>query len=69
MSVQVPQFSEDEPMRPVDGIMPQRREAKRHNQCVFDITHDASTFRDALSAKEYTITGMCQGCQDSFFGA
>ena len=25
-------------------------------------------FRDALSEKEYTISGMCQSCQDSFFG-
>jgi len=23
--------------------------------------------RDALSEKEYTISGMCQGCQDSVF--
>ena len=23
---------------------------------------------DALSAKEYGISGMCQGCQDSVFG-
>jgi len=25
-------------------------------------------FRDALSEKEYTISGMCQDCQDSVFG-
>ena len=25
-------------------------------------------FKDALSAKEYTISGMCQGCQDSVVG-
>jgi hypothetical protein len=24
-------------------------------------------FDDALSVKEYTISGMCQECQDSFF--
>jgi hypothetical protein len=24
-------------------------------------------FRDALSKKEYTISGMCQSCQDSVF--
>ena len=24
-------------------------------------------FRDALSLKEYTISGMCQKCQDDFF--
>lgn len=25
-------------------------------------------FDDILSAKEYTISGMCQDCQDSVFG-
>ena len=29
---------------------------------------EASSFRDALSEKEYTISGMCQSCQDSIFG-
>jgi hypothetical protein len=28
----------------------------------------ASQFRDALSAKEYTISGFCQQCQDKTFG-
>lgn len=28
----------------------------------------AVEFRDALSAKEYTISGMCQKCQDRFWG-
>jgi len=26
-------------------------------------------FRNALSQKEYMISGMCQKCQDSVFGA
>jgi len=26
-------------------------------------------FRDELSKKEYNISGMCQKCQDSVFGA
>lgn len=25
-------------------------------------------FRDALSKKEYTISGLCQACQDKIFG-
>ena len=29
---------------------------------------DASEFKDELSAKEYTISGWCQKCQDAFFG-
>ena len=28
----------------------------------------AEHFRDSLSLKEYTISGMCQECQDSVFG-
>jgi len=27
----------------------------------------ADKFRDELSAREYTISGMCQVCQDSVF--
>jgi len=30
-------------------------------------TGDTSDFRDALSKKEYSISGMCQECQDSVF--
>ena len=26
-----------------------------------------SEFRDAISAKEYTISGLCQACQDKIF--
>ena len=29
---------------------------------------DAINFRDELSLKEYTISGMCQACQDKVFG-
>ena len=25
-------------------------------------------FRDNLSRKEYSISGLCQDCQDEFFG-
>jgi len=28
---------------------------------------DASTFKDDISAKEYTISGLCQECQDEAF--
>ena len=28
----------------------------------------ADTFRNDISKKEYSIGGMCQGCQDSVFG-
>lgn len=29
---------------------------------------EASIFRDGVSRKEYTISAMCQDCQDSVFG-
>ena len=28
----------------------------------------AANFRDEISRKEYTISGLCQKCQDSIFG-
>lgn len=39
-------------------------------QCAFDESHDVSpeSFRDALSRKEFGISGMCQKCQDETFG-
>jgi len=40
------------------------------NQCVFcKKSIDPNTeFRDALSRKEFTISGICQKCQDQTFG-
>lgn len=29
---------------------------------------DAKVFKDALSEREYTISGLCQSCQDEVFG-
>jgi len=31
-------------------------------------TVTAATFRDALSRKEFGISGFCQSCQDEVFG-
>ena len=56
------------PMRPVDAIFPERRAALSKDRCVFDPRHEAIAFRDDLSRKDYTITGMCQDCQDDFYG-
>ena len=30
---------------------------------------EARIFRDAISRKEYTISAMCQDCQDKVFGS
>ncbi len=44
-----------------------RPTAIRNNECVW--CKDADTnFRDALSRKDYTISGMCQTCQDKVYG-
>jgi len=36
------------------------------NTCVI-CKGDASSFKDELSEKEFTISGMCQTCQDETF--
>ena len=30
--------------------------------------NNAESFSDDLSRKEYSMSGMCQSCQDDFFG-
>lgn len=43
-----------------------RRNAIENAVCVF--CHEpATTFKDALSEKEFTISGICQICQDELF--
>ena len=37
------------------------------NQCVKCGMHDL-LFRDQLSQKEHSISGLCQSCQDDIFG-
>jgi hypothetical protein len=44
-----------------------RTDTIHSNVCVV-CNRDASKFKDALSEKEYTISGMCQVCQDKIFG-
>lgn len=43
-----------------------RVEAKRCPICGTEI--DESSFKDTLSLNEYHISGLCQKCQDNFFG-
>ena len=44
-----------------------REETITQNQCM-SCGGRAMAFRDALSVREYTISGLCQRCQDSVFG-
>ena len=46
--------------------------AIRANVCVpkpYGCGQPIAPFRDELSRREYTISGLCQACQDSVFGA
>ena len=44
-----------------------RTTAISRNVCSF-CKGPAISFRDELSAKEYTISSLCQACQDKVFG-
>ena len=44
-----------------------RRESISADVCVF-CNGSAAKFKDALSVKEYRISGLCQKCQDEVFG-
>ena len=49
-----------------------RREHISQNLCVpppIGCGEPAGDFSDQSSQKEYSITGMCQNCQDDYFGA
>ena len=48
-----------------------RRNSIYSNRCVaepFGCGGPAESFRDELSKKEYSISGLCQYCQDQVFG-
>jgi len=45
-----------------------RRDAIMSNMCV-TCGRPVPGFRDELSLKEYSISGMCQACQDGVFGS
>lgn len=49
------------------NIFPSRKNMDE-NKCVICF-QPALHFRDQLSAKEYSISGLCQECQDKVFGA
>ena len=47
-------------------LQPTRSTAMAQGKCVV-CGGDASEFKDDISAKEYTISGLCQQCQDEVF--
>ena len=44
-----------------------RSVARKNKTCVI-CGGKATTFKNAISEKEYTLSGMCQCCQDKIFG-
>ena len=56
--------------KPHFKIFPDAAKAVEEGKCPFcqaDIQED--DFKDELSKKEYSISGLCQKCQDEIFGA
>jgi len=48
-----------------------RRSTIRADKCIpkpFGCGGPATTFKDELSQREFAISGLCQVCQDKFFG-
>ncbi len=55
--------------KPVFDLFPSAAERIAVDLCPTCSNHiHMESFRDALSVKEYSISGMCQECQDSVFG-
>jgi len=53
--------------KPIFSLMPHLADRIMNGVCTYcAITLD--DFRDEISAKEYSISGMCQTCQDKTFG-
>lgn len=54
--------------RPVDKLFPKAKKLRLSGKCP-SCTKEIKTdeFRDQLSVKEYTISGLCQDCQDMVF--
>jgi len=59
----------EQPLRPVDAVFPERRDALSRAVCTSCKRNDGYLdFVDRRSVDEYLLSGMCQDCQDSFFG-
>lgn len=68
-----PSTKEDEMERAMQRLFGyDRREMIKASQCVpkpYGCGGPAKWFRDVESVKEFTISGLCQKCQDEVFGA
>ena len=55
-------------MKPIDKLTNGKHSKNISNNICNGCGEDVLNFRDALSNREYQISGMCQKCQDSIFG-
>lgn len=52
--------------KPVFSVFPDAAKAVQENKCP-TCGNEITEFKDELSRKEYSISGICQACQDSVF--
>lgn len=53
--------------KPIGALAPEKATAIKDGVCTM-CQGEALEFRDALSKREWSISGLCQGCQDEVFG-
>tara|TARA_R110002167_G_scaffold296389_1_gene500829 strand:- start:27 stop:257 length:231 start_codon:yes stop_codon:yes gene_type:complete len=53
--------------KPIFSLMPHLADRILDGRCAF-CAHVLTEFKDDISKKEYSISGMCQDCQDETFG-
>jgi len=51
----------------ISGLVGKSREIQIASNLCMTCNGNASSFRDELSIREYSISGMCQMCQDQIF--
>jgi hypothetical protein len=68
VGISIPERKDDNIMRPVDILFSGLAAIRAAGKCP-TCGNNIGAFRDALSQKEFSISGMCQQCQDSVFAA
>lgn len=70
MNMKTPMSDKSEAMiNAIDSLLPGTKAKIASNCCpICGKSIVESEFRDALSVREYEISGMCQKCQDDIFG-
>ena len=55
--------------RTLEALFPTEMKNRREGKCATcGKAVDMGSFRDALSRREFGVSGMCQECQDKIFG-